>query len=260
MKDKPGHSMKKKFLFFLSSVLYFVFLSGTDLGAATLPSPFKLLPQPQNIAILNGHGLEPGSLQYVILRGQIKRPVMGKILSGLTIGKSTGKGTLTLILDKTLTTLPSEEGYILTVTANGAEIVSTGEAGLFYGCQSLEQLLEDAGDYHKPVPSCKITDYPVFSYRAVHFDVKHHLDHMNYYYESIDRLARYKINAVVFEFEDKLRYARQPLVGAPQSISIDEMAALTRYARERHIEITPLVQGLGHATFILKHQEYAASP
>ena len=80
---------------------------------------------------------------------------------------------------------------------------------------------------------------------------------MNYYYESIDRLARYKINAVVFEFEDKLRYQRQPLVGAPQAISIDEMAALTQYARERHIEITPLVQGLGHATFILKHQEYA---
>jgi hypothetical protein len=80
---------------------------------------------------------------------------------------------------------------------------------------------------------------------------------MNYYYESIDRLARYKINAVIIEFEDKLRYRRQPLVGAPQSISIDEMAALTRYARERHIEINPLVQGCGHATFILKHEEYA---
>lgn len=87
--------------------------------------------------------------------------------------------------------------------------------------------------------------------------MKHHLDHINYYYESIDRLARYKINSVVFEFEDKLRYQLQPLVGAPQSISIDEMAALTKYASERNIEITPLVQGLGHATFILKHEEYA---
>jgi len=34
------------------------------------------------------------------------------------------------------------------------------------------------------------------------------------------------------------------------------MAALTEYARERHIEISPLIQGLGHATFILKHQQY----
>jgi hypothetical protein len=145
----------------------------------------------------------------------------------------------------------------LTIYKDRVEVISSGEAGLFYGCQTLEQLLEDARDYNKPVPSCKITDYPVLSYRAVHFDLKHHLDHMNYYYESINRLAHYKINAVVIEFEDKLRYRRQPLVGAPQSISIDEMASLTRYARERHIEITPLVQGLGHATFILKHEEYA---
>jgi hypothetical protein len=35
------------------------------------------------------------------------------------------------------------------------------------------------------------------------------------------------------------------------------MAALSRYARARNIEITPLVQGLGHATFILKHEVYA---
>jgi hypothetical protein len=35
------------------------------------------------------------------------------------------------------------------------------------------------------------------------------------------------------------------------------MAALTKYARDRHIEITPLVQGFGHATFILKHEAYA---
>ena len=81
-----------------------------------------------------------------------------------------------------MTELPSEEGYVLTVIQNQAEIKAKGEAGLFYGCQSLEQLLEDARDYKKPVPACKITDYPTLSYRAVHFDVKHHLDHMNYYY------------------------------------------------------------------------------
>ncbi len=193
----------------------------------------------------------------MVLRNGIKRPVTGNILSQLTLTESEGKGTLTLTLDTAIKNIPSDEGYILTISDEKAEITAKGEAGLFYGCQSLEQLLEDSRDYHKTVPSCKITDFPALSYRAVHFDVKHHLDHMNYYYESIDRLARYKINAVVFEYEDKLRYRRQPLVGAPQSISIEEMAALTRYARERHIEITPLVQGLGHATFILKHQEYA---
>jgi hypothetical protein len=249
--------MKKSFQLSLATGMIFSVVSWIGLSADKLPSPFVILPQPQSVNLLKGPGLEPGKLQQIIMKGEIKRPVMGNILSQMTIGKSAGTGTLTLILDKTITSVSSDEGYILTVSGEKAEITAKGEAGLFYGCQSLEQLLEDARDFKKPVPSCKITDYPVLSYRAVHFDVKHHLDHMNYYYESIDRLAQYKINAIVFEFEDKLRYQRQSLVGAPRSISIDEMAALTRYARERHIEITPLVQGLGHATFILKHQEYA---
>jgi hexosaminidase len=85
-----------------------------------------------------------------------------------------------------------------------------------------------------------IIDYPAISYRAVHFDVKHHLDRMEYYYQEIDKLARYKINAVIWELEDKLRYTRRPEIGAPNAISKQEMQALCRYAKERNIEITPL--------------------
>jgi hypothetical protein len=249
--------MKKTiFLAFALSIIG-SFAYPNDLPQGKLPSPFAIIPQPQSITLLDGPGLVSGSLHHLVIKGDFVRPEMGDILSQLTNEESAKNGTLSLILDTGLISVTNEEGYILTIMKDGAEIISKGEAGLFYGCQTLEQLLEDARDFNVPVPSCKIADYPVLSYRAVHFDLKHHLDHMNYYYESINRLARYKINAVVIEFEDKLRYRRQPLVGAPQSISIDEMAALARYARKRHIEITPLVQGLGHATFILKHQEYA---
>jgi hypothetical protein len=248
--------MKKTVLLISVLIFFGITASPNDAAAGKLPSPFVIIPQPQNVLLLNGPGLDPAILNHLFIKGEASLPVLGNLLSRLTSGTNGGDGSLTLILDKTSSPALSEEGYILTVYANRAEIISPGEAGLFYGCQSLEQLLEDSRDYNKPVPSCKITDYPILSYRAVHFDLKHHLDHMNYYYESIDRLARYKINAVVIEFEDKLRYRRQPLVGAPQSISIDEMAALTKYAAARHIEITPLVQGLGHATFILKHEEY----
>ena len=230
---------------------------GTGWTQGKLPSPFAVIPQPKNVALRQGPGLTPDGLENVVLKGEFSRPVMGDILSRLPSGKGGGQGALTLNLDKTNPSMTSEEAYILTVGPDGAEVSAKGEAGLFYGCQTLEQLLEDAVDHKRAVPSCTITDVPAFPFRAVHFDVKHHLDHMHYYYDSIDRLARYKINAVVFEFEDKLRYERQPLVGAPQAISIDELAALTRYARDRHIEIIPLVQGLGHATFILKHQAYA---
>ena len=248
----------KKILLILAAINILIsFGQGNGLIGQSLPSPFIIIPQPQKIKLSGGAGLSPVALQYLILKGDFKRPVMGNLLSQLTIGDTPASGSLILILDKSQTSIPSDEGYIMTISKDGVEITSGGEAGLFYGCQSLEQLLEDAVQYKKTIPAVQITDYPALSFRAVHFDLKHHLDHMNYYYESIDRLARYKINAVVIEFEDKLRYRRQPIIGAPQSISIDEMAALTRYARERHVEVTPLVQGLGHATFILKHEEYA---
>jgi len=222
-----------------------------------LPEPFLVIPQPQNVELIKGAGIKYGELSMLKLTKNINRPIMGDILSELIIGeKSINKGILTLELGTGGFLPKSNEGYILTISGGNAKIESQGEAGLFYGCQTLEQLLEDAHDFGKMIPACKITDFPALEYRAVHFDLKHHLDHMNYYYQSVNRLARYKINAIIVEFEDKLRYQRQPLVGAPQAISIEEMAALTKYARDRHIEITPLVQGLGHASFILKHEEY----
>lgn len=245
---------------FLSIGLVHIFMLFSMLGslsAAKLPSPFCVIPQPQDVAVFDMNGIKPENLKKLFLEGSFERPVMGMNLDRLTHVDKPGIGTLVLKLDTSPDVPKSPEGYVLTISKSTVEIISRGEAGLFYGCQSLEQLVEDAIKYRIPIPSCKITDFPEMSYRAVHFDVKHHLDHMNYYYESIDRLARYKINAVIFEFEDKLRYRRQPLIGAPQAISIDEMAALTKYARKRQIEITPLVQGLGHATFILKHQQYA---
>jgi len=221
-----------------------------------LPEAFQLIPSPQNIELTEGEGLRFGDLSALKLEGITKRPVMGATLTRLPETKDLSEGVLTLKMDSSSNMPESHEGYVLTVSNGKVVISSRGEAGLFYGCQTLEQLLEDARDNNMAIPACKITDFPAFEFRSVHFDLKHHLDHMNYYYESIDRLARYKINSVVVEFEDKLRYQRQPLVGAPQAISIDEMAALTNYARERHIEVNPLVQGLGHASFILKHQQY----
>ncbi len=248
-------SLKTVLLFLIAGMI--ISASGVQVRtvAGTMPAPFRILPEPVNTEMLKGKGIRFDDLQFLVLENDIKRPVMGELLS-LLPDKGKGKGSLSLRIDNKQVPA-SKEGYVLTIINGNAEIIAPGEAGIFYGCQTLEQLLEDARDFNVPVPACRITDYPALAYRSVHFDVKHHLDNMDYYYHSIDRLARYKINAIIFEFEDKLRYERQPLVGAPQAISIDEMAALTKYASERHIEISPLVQGLGHATFILKHEEYA---
>ena len=250
--------MRMRGVFFFKIFCVLVFLGISSLSCIKAPPfPFKILPKPRKAILQNGDGLRVSELKTIRMEGDFPRPVMGPILSRLPLSNKAERGALTLVLSENNALPQSEEGYILQVKNGRIHVESRGEAGLFYGCQTLEQLLEDSRDTGVAVPASRITDYPALSYRAVHIDVKHHLDTMKYYYDTIDRLARYKINAVIFEFEDKLRYRRRPLVGAPQSISIDEMAALTQYARERHIEISPLVQGLGHATFILKHEKYA---
>lgn len=212
---------------------------------------FQLIPKPQKMEVKSLKGWMHYELRSVLLADSVKRPVMGPMLDLLPQEVQEGK-----VLKLTLThqDVPaSEEGYLLLITKKGAEIKARHQKGLFYGCQTLEQLMEDSRDFNQPIPCMEIEDYPAISYRAVHWDTKHHLDRIEYYYRMVDRLAYYKVNAVIWEIEDKLRYTRRPEIGAGNAISKQEIQALCRYAIDRNVEISPLVQGLGHASFILKH-------
>lgn len=236
----------KKTLLLLCACLFFGKISSRELNKM-----FQLLPQPQSIEMTSGKGIDYQELSYILPLDETPIPVLGEILNRLPRCPRAGKAIRLQLTKQNVPTSP--EGYTLEVNKKGVCISAREMAGLFYGCQTLEQLMEDSRDFNIPIPSMRITDYPAISYRAVHFDVKHHLDRMDYYYKEIDKLARYKINAVIWELEDKLRYTRRPEVGASNAISKQEMQALCRYAKERNVEISPLVQGLGHAGFILKH-------
>ena len=225
-----------------------VYLSGQ---ARELNSKFQMLPQPQSVEVYSEKGLNYSEISYISMVGGMEITALPDMLRMLPQVNQKGKG---VVLQQTTSGVPdSEEGYILEVLRDKVIIRSKGTAGLYYGCQTLQQLMEDSRDFHCSIPLLKITDYPAISYRAVHWDTKHHLDRMEYYYQEIDRLARYKVNAVVWEIEDKLRFTRRPEIAAPNAISKQEMEALCRYAKEHYVEISPLVQGLGHASFILKH-------
>ena len=222
-----------------------------SLSARSLDKTFQLLPQPQSIEVLSGKGFMYNELTFVSAASGTPVPVLGPLADVLPRNRRSGKGLYLQLSDQHVPDSP--EGYVLEVNDKGVAVTARTEAGLFYGCQTLEQLLEDSRDFGREIPRMKITDYPAIAYRAVHLDTKHHLDRMDYYYRMIDRLARYKVNAIIWELEDKLRFTRRPEIGAPNAISKQEMQALCRYAKERNVEISPLVQGLGHAGFILKH-------
>jgi hexosaminidase len=151
--------------------------------------------------------------------------------------------------------LSGNQGYQIIANQKGIVIKAKGEAGLFYGAQTLIQIIKTEGDGYK-VPGIQITDWPEILNRAIHYDTKHHQDKKSYVKSFIKDLARYKINMLIWEWEDKFNYPSHPEIGAPGAFTLDEMQELTRYAHNYHIQIVPLVQGLGHVSFILKWPQY----
>nr|WP_295924979.1 beta-N-acetylhexosaminidase [uncultured Dyadobacter sp.] len=149
-----------------------------------------------------------------------------------------------------------DEGYSLTASQQGVTITASGEAGLFYGVQTFIQLVQKKGA-ETYVPGIAIKDWPDTKVRAVHYDTKHHQDKRSYVEDLIRELAGYKVNMLVWEWEDKFEYPSHPEIGAPGAFTMKEMQELTRYAQQYHIQIVPLVQGLGHVSFILKWPQFA---
>jgi hexosaminidase len=149
-----------------------------------------------------------------------------------------------------------EEGYSLVANKESLIVRAGGEAGLFYGVQTITQLLQEkAGQAF--IEGTAINDWPDTKTRAAHYDTKHHQDTRAFVESFIRDLAKYKINMLVWEWEDKFAYPSHPEIGAPGAFTMKEMQEITLYARKYHVQIVPLVQGLGHASFILKWPKFA---
>ena len=149
-----------------------------------------------------------------------------------------------------------EQGYKLIVEKDRITVLGGGEAGLFYGTRTLLQIIQK-GRHGSYVKGMEITDRPGITERAVHYDTKHHQDKAEYVRSFIRDLADYKINMLLWEWEDKFAYQSHPEIGAPGAFTKVEMQELTRYAQKYHIQIVPLIQGLGHVSYILKWPQYA---
>ena len=147
------------------------------------------------------------------------------------------------------------ESYSLEIKEEKIIINAIDSAGLLYGFISLNQLMEDAKAQDIMLPTIEIFDAPKIAFRPIQIDVKHHLEKKSYYYNLLDELAQLKINGIILEIEDKLKYKRRPEVASSDALAIEEWREISKYALARNIEISPLVQGLGHASFVLKHKK-----
>jgi len=205
-----------------------------------------------------------GAFHVATALADLLRPATG---FELPVDRPTGSGTdtISLTLDGAPPTL-GDEGYRLGVTDSGVTIRAAEPAGLFWGVQTLRQLLppsveadsERAGPW--TVPGVQIRDAPRFDYRGVHLDVARHFFDVDAVKQYIDYLAAYKINHFHMHLTDDQgwrlmieSWPRLATVGGGEGgyYTQAEFRDLVRYAADRSITLVPEIDVPGHTNAAL---------
>ncbi|WP_169091512.1 glycoside hydrolase family 20 zincin-like fold domain-containing protein [Paenibacillus sp. PL91] len=145
------------------------------------------------------------------------------------------------------------EGYDLQVDESGATIRASDAAGLFYGLQTFRQLMEHNGE----APAGTIADWPDTALRCMNYDLRQTYSKPERLVSYLADFARYKVNGLLIEYEDKFPFENYPELAHPKhALSREQFEELKREAREYFIEIIPLQQSFGHLEYVLRHDRY----
>ena len=181
----------------------------------------------------------------------------------------------------------SAGAYNLTVDKNGISIAGDNEAGVFYGIQTLMQLLPGGNNSQSPVgkqrttnnkltiPQLSIKDYPRFPYRGMHLDVSRHFFPVSFIKKYIDYLAAYKFNTFHWHLTDDQgwrieikKYPGLTKIGSKRNGTIigrypgkgndnipyggfytqADIKEVLAYAKERYIDVIPEIEMPGHGS------------
>ncbi len=227
---------------------------------------YSLIPAPHSVTLDDRDITVDGSWDVVSEAGEehiaARRLVSGASeLHGLEF-EGTGADKLVLRLESepvggAVKPALAEQAYRLTMKPGEIEIAANAGAGLFYGAQSVLQLLRADGPGRWTLPAGVITDWPALELRFVHWDVKHQQPRLETLKRYIDWAAFFKANAIGFEMEDKYEYPSHPVIGVPGAYTKEQMRELTAYALERFVQLVPQIQSPAHMAYVLKHEEFA---
>jgi hypothetical protein len=149
------------------------------------------------------------------------------------------------------------EGYILVIEAQQASIVAASGSGIFYGVQTLKQLLPLPGAARE-LPTGTVRDWPAMRYRGVQDDLSRGpVPTLAFQKHQIRVFAAFKANIYSPYFEHTLLYLNQPLA-APVggALTPSEAKELVAYARQYHVTILPEQEAFGHLHHVLKYELY----
>lgn len=198
------------------------------------------------------------------------RPSTGFVIP-ISSGGASVRGAIVLRLSADAAAGP--EGYQLTVSRDSVRITANAPAGLFYGVQTLRQLLPPQIESHMALsrvawtaPAVTITDRPRYAWRGAMLDVARHFLTVREIKQYVDLLALYKMNVLHLHLSDdqgwRIEIKSRPKLTALGSVTQvgggpggfftqDEYTEIVRYAHERYITIVPEIDMPGHTNAAL---------
>ena len=275
----------------MSRYLLITLLIITCVSSLAQQHPISIIPQPVSVKEGNGNfkitSGTPIELSSSSIQGLGKyladelSPATGFSLKVNTVS-SFSNGSIQLKLSGK--PAMNKEAYDLAVTPSSVIITADSAAGLFYGIQTLLQLLpkqiESSGEVKNvewTIPSVTINDYPRFGWRGTMLDVARHFFTKDEVKNYIDNMVKYKINVLHFHLTDdqgwRLEIKSLPKltqVGAwrPERVgkwgntlkpgasepktyggfyTHDDIRELVKYASDRYMTIVPEIEGPGHS-------------
>jgi hexosaminidase len=274
------------FSFFLSLIL-FIFLNSACDNKEGRPSvsEINIIPAPQSIEAQDGKFIITkvttfsSSEEFKYANQFFQKYILNG--SGIDL-KSLANPEAADIHFKTDTTLPPE-GYRLKVSPERILLEGGDKQGVFYGVQTLRQMLSPKLDdsipyplYNIEIPSVEINDFPKFQYRGMHLDVARHFFPKEFIKEYIDHLAMLKMNYFHWHLtEDQgwrieieqfprltshAAFREETLIGhyndTPQEFdgqryggyyTKEDIKEIVAYAEQHYITVVPEIEMPGHA-------------
>ncbi len=238
-----------------------------------VPSQIQIIPQPNSIQFQSEQAeflLKQNATVFFDSQAESLSELFFDYYPKYSKGKSTAP--IRFVLDPDL----NSDSYNLTINENGIELVGGNESALFYGFQTLKQIIpESTAPVHYLLPQLSITDAPSNSYRGMHLDVSRHMVSVDAIKKYIDWLAFYKFNRFHWHLTDdqgwrieikqfpKLQeiaaYRPETLVGKyggnPKFdgkryggyYTQEQAREIVQYATKRHITVIPEIELPGHA-------------
>jgi hexosaminidase len=150
----------------------------------------------------------------------------------------------------------AEQAYRLELAPDHVTITGNTATGLFYGVQTLLQLLKtNRGKLW--LPEGVIEDWPDLQLRVIYWDDAHHLEHLDVLKRALRQASFYKINGFSIKLEGHFQYEHAKPIVEPYALTPAELQELTDYGLKYHVQLIPYLDGPAHVAFILKHPEYA---